>query len=350
VTEHDPHWPTVPDTAMDGAPPEPATIRFVAQPSMGELIWHQAELARRAAPLIVLGTFVTVTSAITLVLGDATSIIGLLLGLSLLSGLFAAPFVWWAVRQRRDLLLAPVTYEIDDEGISMTTSSSTARSVWSVFRRARETRRAFVLDTGAGAAIVLLKRPMGPEVVESVRERLRRRGLLLEPTLVRRMRPLVWVGVGLLAVAVVFGGSLYLANAGANVALETTPTVASRHVTVDGTTDLPDGTRLAVQVFQFDAWNRARASGDAAAADDFSYIDEVEAVVHGGRFSADVDMTGWPAGHGMSAVYFWIDESQPQEVIDRFGLDGSGLHGPNVLPHEDTGPTLRVDHGFDIPQ
>jgi hypothetical protein len=221
---------------------------------------------------------------------------------------------------------------------------------WSVFRRARETSRAFVLDTGAGAAITLLKRSMGTEVVESVRARLGRLGLLDEPTLARRLRPFVWVGVGLLAVGVVFGGSLYFANAGANAALETSPTVAGRHVTIDGTTDLPDGTRLAVQVFQFDAWNRARAAGDAAAAEDFTYIDDVEAVVHGGRFSADVDMTGWPAGHGMSAVYFWIDESQPRAVIDRFGLDGSGLHGPHVLPDEDTGPTLRIDHGFDIPE
>jgi hypothetical protein len=105
-----------------------------------------------------------------------------------------------------------------------------------------------------------------------------------------------------------------------------------------------------VQVFQFDAWNRAQAAGDAAAAEDFSYIDDVEAVVHQGRFSAEVDMTDWPAGHGMSAVYFWIDGSQPKAVIDRFGRDGSGLHGPHVLPNEDTGPTLRVDHGFDIPE
>ena len=55
MTEHDPRWPTVPDVATDATSPGPATIRFVAQPTMGELVWHQAELARRAAPLIDTG-------------------------------------------------------------------------------------------------------------------------------------------------------------------------------------------------------------------------------------------------------------------------------------------------------
>ena len=61
-------------------------------------------------------------------------------------------------------------------------------------------------------------------------------------------------------------------------------------------------------------------------------------------------MTGWPAGRGMSAVYFWVDGSQPQAVRDRFGADGAGLHGPDVHFDEDTGPTMPVDRGFDIPE
>ena len=59
-------------------------------------------------------------------------------------------------------------------------------------------------------------------------------------------------------------------------------------------------------------------------------------------------MTGWAAGRGMSAVYFSIDRGQPVAVQQRFGLDGSGLQGPDVHLDDDTGPTLRVDRGFDI--
>jgi hypothetical protein len=50
----------------------------------------------------------------------------------------------------------------------------------------------------------------------------------------------------------------------------------------------------------------------------------------------------------MSAVYFSIDRGQPVAVQQRFGLDGSGLQGPDVHLDDDTGPTLRVDRGFDI--
>ena len=158
---------------------------------------------------------------------------------------------------------------------------------------------------------------------------------------------LLWYAVGLGAAAVLVGGLFYTSQAGATVAMETVPTVTGRTVTIDGTTDLPNGTLLDVQVFQFDAWNRARAEGGGAE-ENFALIDLQKAVVWDGRFSADVDMTGWPAGRGMSAVYFWINSSQPPEVIQRFGSDGSGLKGPHVR-QEDTGPTLRIDRGFDIP-
>jgi hypothetical protein len=339
-------------TAPAADPLEPRAIRFDVQQTVGDLVWNSAELVRRSALIIVMGTGITVTSAIALVLGDMVSIIFVLLGLSFLTGLFVVPFVWWSVRQRRDLVLAPVSYEIDDAGISMTTSSATTRTAWSVYRRARETSRAFVLDTGVGTAIILLKRAMDPEVLGRVRGLLRRRGLLVEPSLRRRLRPLLWVAVGLLMVALIGGsalvGSAFVAGSGANVAMETVPTVVGRHVTINGTTDLPEGTILAVQIFQLDAWDRALASG-ASATQEFEYMDYVDAVVKDGRFSAETDMTGWPAGHGMSAVYFWIDASQPQAVIDRFGADGSRLQGPDVRDDEDTGRTLRVDRRFEIP-
>ena len=294
------------------------------------------------------GTIITATSGFTFLIGDAFSIIGVLLGLSFLTGVFVVPFVWWSVRQRRDLLLATTSCEVDDDGISMTSSASTTRMSWSVFRRARETNRVFVLDTGAGAAIILLKRAMGPEVTDAVRGVLTRHGLLSDSTgLARRLRPLLWYAVGLGVAAVFVGGLIFASQTEATVAMEAVPTVTGRTVTVDGTTDLPNGTLLDVQVFQFDAWNRARAEGGGAE-EDFALIDVQRAVVWDGRFSAEVDMTGWPAGRGMSAVYFWIDSSQPPEVIQRFGRDGSDLKGPHVR-QEDTGPTLRIDKGFEIP-
>ena len=49
----------------------------------------------------------------------------------------------------------------------------------------------------------------------------------------------------------------------------------------------------------------------------------------------------------MAAVYFWIDDSQPDAVKTRFGRDGAKLLGPGVYK-DGTGPTLRVDRPFDI--
>ena len=83
---------------------------------------------------------------------------------------------------------------------------------------------------------------------------------------------------------------------------------------------------------------------------DFALIQTSLATVHGGRFRASADMTGWPPGRGMSAVYLWFDDSQPDALKTRFGADGAELRGPGVYDDEDRGRTLRVDRGFDIPE
>ena len=105
--------------AITGDPTTPTdmpTITFVAQQTASDLVWHSAELVRRSPFVIAIGTFVIAISAITVITGDLSGIVGVLLGLSFLTGLFAVPFVLWGVRQRRDLLLAPVTVEIDGAG------------------------------------------------------------------------------------------------------------------------------------------------------------------------------------------------------------------------------------------
>jgi hypothetical protein len=324
-------------------------VRFVQQTTVRELVLQSASLLRRSPLMLVFGTFVTVTAAIPLLAGDRSGVIGVLLGLSFLTGFFVVPFVWWSVRQRRDLLLAPVTVELDADGVTTTHSAATAHQAWSVYKRARETPSTFILETGVSSAAVLLKRAMGPTDVDVVRGLLTRAGLLgPPPTLIRRLRPAIWIGVGLAAAGLLIGGAAFLANSPSNVAIEATPTVLGRQVSVDGTTDLPDGTVLGVQIFQFDAWQRAATAGQDAT-EAFDLIETREAIVQGGRFHAEADTTGWPPGRGMAAVYFWIDESQPEAVKTRFGRDGSGLHGSNVHA-EATGPTFRIDRPFTIPQ
>ena len=342
---------TVPDEPAPSATlVAPTAIRFVSQATVGDLVWHNAELVRRSAFVTVIGTFVTVISVFATIAGDRLSILGILLGLSFLTGLFVVPFVWWSVRQRRDLLLAPFTVEADDEGLTLTSSGATSQLAWSVYRRARETRRAFVLDTGAGTVVVLLKRAMDQTDRDAFRGLLVRLGLLPDrPTLSGRLRPLLGVAVGLLGTVVLAGGLYLVGRAGTTVAVDAVPSVDGRHVSIYGTADLPDGSIVGVQVFQFDAWQQALASGDGAGLASFPFLVYRATVVHDGKFSAEADMTGWPAGHGMAAVYFWVDGNQPDEVRARFGADGAGLKGPAVYIDDDTGRTLRVDRPFDVP-
>jgi hypothetical protein len=293
---------TEPIEAAAETPAAPPPVRFVQQQTVRELVWQSAALLRRSALMLALGTFVTVTAAIPLILGDLSGVIGVLLGLSFLTGLFVVPFVWWTVRQRRDLVLGPVTVEIDGDGVTMTQSAATSHQAWSLYKRARETPSAFILDTGVGASAVLLKRAMAPADVDVVRGLLTRAGLIgAPPSILRRLRPLVWIGLGLVAAALLIGGATYLANPSSNVAIDATPTVVGRHVSVDGTTDLPDGTLLGVQIFQFDAWQRAAAAGQDAQ-DAFDLMETTQTMVQGGRFHAEADMIGWPPGRGMAAV------------------------------------------------
>jgi hypothetical protein len=329
----------------------PVTVRFTSAPTVGDIYWQSVAVMRRSAFSLAVGTFMTATSLVAIVLGDRSSVVVLLVGLSLLSGLFAAPFVWWTIRQRRDLVLSPVTVEADSAGLSLTSVQATTQLRWPVFRRARETKRAFQLDTGAGAVVVVHKRGVAEADIGAFRGLLTVNGLIRGPNPRTRLRPLVGVAVGLIGAVVLIGGVVgfaELTRPAATVQLESVPSVEGRHISIDGTTDLPDGTFLRVQVFQLDEWRRALAAQGAQAGDTFEWIESREAIVHGGRFHAEADMTGWPAGRGMSAVYFSIDRGQPAAVQQRFGLDGSGLQGPDVHLDDDTGPTLRIDRGFDI--
>ena len=61
-------------------------------------------------------------------------------------------------------------------------------------------------------------------------------------------------------------------------------------------------------------------------------------------------MTGWPAGHVMSAVYCSESIDEPTGGHRSVRSRRAGLQGPHVHEDEDTGTTLRLDHGFDIPE
>ena len=175
---------------------EPIELRFTTQPTSSDFVANAAAMMRRSAVTLVTGAFATTVAAITLYLGDLVGVFLLVAGLSMLTGLLMVPFVWFAIRQRRDLVLASVDVEADADGLTMTTARASSRQAWSVYRDVRETSRAFMLNTGTGAAILLAKRGMDADQVRAFRELLARVGLIRPRSAFDRVRPALWVALG----------------------------------------------------------------------------------------------------------------------------------------------------------
>lgn len=329
---------------------DPVELRFTAHPSTGDVVWNAATLMRRSAIMIAFGTFATATSAVAIVEGDPTGIVFLALGLSFLTGLFVAPFVWWAVHRRRDLVLAPLDVEADTHGLSIASSYGSTQHAWSVFRSARETSRAFVLDTGIGSAALITKRGVDPGTVSAFRGHLVRAGLLRLPvTAMDRIRPLLWVGVGLAVAGALIAGPRLIGGIDATAKMELDSTVDGRTITVRGTTDLPDGAIVDVQLTQIDEWEHETADGVAPDVETSPWVLYEEATVRDGRFNTTFQPDGWPAGRGGVAAYFSVDTFQPSMVVDRFGSSGENLRGPDVSDQDGYGPTLEVYRVIALP-
>jgi len=175
-------------------------------------MWNAMALTRSSLVAIAIGTFATVAAVLSIVVtGDRGSIILLLGGLSLLTGLFVVPFMWWPIHQRRDLVLAPVHVVAEESGIALATETSSTRYDWTVFRRIRETSGAFVLDTGANVAILIAKRGVPEAEIENLRSLFVDVGTMPPPpTGLRRLRPLLGVVIGVAAIVLAVGASIVL--------------------------------------------------------------------------------------------------------------------------------------------
>ncbi len=335
-------------TAAEITPGGPAGVHFTSQPTSADLIWNSAALMRRSAFILILGTFLIVTSVFTLSLGDVFSLIGLAIGLAVLTGAIVVPFVWWAIRQRRDLVLAALDVTADRSGLTITSTQASTRQDWSIYRRAYETSRAFLLNTGTSATVLLAKRGMSSTELEAFRTLLAEIGLLRPARPSDRIRPLVWVAVGFgLAGALILSPRI-IGGIGATATMDLATSVSGHTVTLKGTTDLPDGAVVAVELVQTTEWERDAADGTAPDPTTSRWVLDQFVTVSDGKFTAEFNPAGWPSGRVAASAYFWVDSSQPPGVIERFESDGSGLRGPDVVDLEDRGPTIEIQRTVEI--
>jgi ADP-ribose pyrophosphatase len=139
---------------------EPGAERLVTgtwRMSLGEFIQANAAQARMSRAALIAALWLFGSGGLLWAFGahPAWVIALFAFGALEISGYIVAPIVWWMSRRRRDIFEAPVTIELDRAGFRLTSSSGTGAQRWDTFRRVRERRGFFFLDTLAGTNLVI---------------------------------------------------------------------------------------------------------------------------------------------------------------------------------------------------
>lgn len=188
-----------PRQPIAGNSPEVRTLTIVYKPTMAELVHLTAAMNRGGILANGFGGF-SATAVVLLVMAGApvqVFLLPLVFAVLLMSGYWSAPLAWFLASRRRDLIFAPTTLTLDDEGISFENASMQARHAWSVYRRARNLGNAILLEAGPGIAALIPKSSITDGA--ALAEILSRHGLLREPTPWERGRPFVWLALGVTA-------------------------------------------------------------------------------------------------------------------------------------------------------
>jgi hypothetical protein len=119
-----------------------------------------------------------VVGALAAYAGDLLSIIGVVIGLGLVTGWVAAPLAWWQFRGRPDLGGAETTLTLDEGGTHFDSPFMHGGEPWSSYRRVHDIGGCFLFDNMAGGITVVPKRAFSPDQLRSVYRLLDRHGLL----------------------------------------------------------------------------------------------------------------------------------------------------------------------------
>jgi ADP-ribose pyrophosphatase len=155
-----------------GAPDGGAeSIEVTYRVRLAEHLLAVAVLTRHTRSAQVFGAVATVIGGLALINHfDASAWLPLLIfGILTLSGFFSVPFVWLAVRRRRELIEEPTNLVVDSTGLTHRRSFGESHLAWHVFDRVRELGGWFFLDTGAGANYLIPKGAFSAEELATFR-------------------------------------------------------------------------------------------------------------------------------------------------------------------------------------
>jgi hypothetical protein len=131
----------------------------------------------------------------------------------------------------------------------------------------------------------------------------------------------------MVAILAIVAGNQLLASLAPTAFLRLEPTIAGESLRVRGATDLPDGAEIVYSI------GVGSAPGEGLGG---PYVDDA-ATVRAGAFDEAVNISRFPKGPLTVWAAFDPGPQQPQAAIDRFGLYGSGLRGPDVVDDSDSG-------------
>jgi hypothetical protein len=333
------------------APAEPTMvgppIKLRYESRMSEYLTSVAWAGRRSDLAFGIGVAGIVGGVVALALGDRLTFwFPLLLGLSFVTGVFGIPFFWFAIRRQRGLIGASIEDDIDSSGIHERTPLVDAKIAWDMYREVVDARDMIYLVSAMGVGFIP-KRAFTPDQLEAFRGLVAAKALVRRPRILRRIAVTVVVFAVLVAIAIVpILLNQNLADSSARLALA--PVVAGDTVNVSATTDLPDGTLIALEVYQVDEYRKSISAGSPVEAESNPWVEYQYVEVAGGTFEAAFGIGHWPAGRGR-AVAFVSMHLQPRHVTDLFGSEGEKLTGPHVYRNPDGGLQLEFDQEFDVP-
>ncbi len=125
-----------------------------------DLLEPGAAGSRHSMITALFGFFLVFGSVFPILMGDWTVIGFVLFAVGFVTGLIPGAIMAFMAGRRPDLLSLEQRVVIDGEGVRMASERATSTSTWSLFKRVRETRTAFLLDFGTGAATFVPKRAL----------------------------------------------------------------------------------------------------------------------------------------------------------------------------------------------
>ena len=160
------------------SPPVEESVTVTYRMTMGEAVRAGVGLVRRSIGMRVLGIVAIVISTVAALTGDLFSIVGVLVGLGLITGWGSAPLFWWQFRKRPDLVGANTTVTFDAAGVELDDPFTSGRTTWANYRRVHDVAGCFLFDNAVGTFLVVPKRTFSAAQLGVLYRLLDRSGLL----------------------------------------------------------------------------------------------------------------------------------------------------------------------------